>query len=376
MDTRESERYMRIAIFDWIKVVLKVFIIVTHVALITSQIRQDYLFPFWIDQAVPPFWIISSFLLAWSFERHGSTRASHEMRVGILGNRMMRVAVPYTVVFIPMLVLAVHRGSLTGLASSLVGVDESIFNEITSIAALWLAGGPGPGGYYVPILFQMYLLLPVMYAAFRRKPVAVAVLVLLLNIGWDALLAGGFLTSQAYRLLIFRYLVYLLLGMVFYRLWSMKKMSFSTCRIFIALLCCAMGAAYLALVNYCGMPPLAGGEWANTSWITALYSGSIFYLLLEVYCRKQRKQKSDVKAPKTITQLSKAALHVYLFQMLYFFFINAHLSSLSILPLWAVVAGSVFICVAMGVMLYSLEKSVRRSLRGGTFYHRLSDSAL
>lgn len=45
----------RIAVFDWIKVTLKVFIIVTHVGLITASMRQDLLFPFWIDQAVPPF---------------------------------------------------------------------------------------------------------------------------------------------------------------------------------------------------------------------------------------------------------------------------------------------------------------------------------
>lgn len=246
--------------------------------------RQDLLFPFWIDQAVPPFWMISSFLLAAAFERHGSTRARDELARSVLAPRLSRVAIPYMAIFALMLAIVLRRGSdLSSLASHLIGVECSQLGEVASTAILWFAGGVGPRGYYVPIPFQMYVLFPFMYAAFRKKPPSTFLAFLVANIMWEAAFVGGVVSDQAYRLLIPRYLVFLLLGAWFYRLWSSDRGRLTGRSLSAALACCLAGAGHLAAVNYLGLLPLAGGVWMSTSWITALYSGSVFCVLLAAY---------------------------------------------------------------------------------------------
>lgn len=114
--------------------------------------------------------MISSFLLAAAFERHGSTRARDELARSVPAPRLSRVAITYTAIFALMLAIVLCRGSdLSSLASHLIGVECCQLDEVASTAILWLAGGVGPEGYYVSILFQMYALFPFMYAASERN---------------------------------------------------------------------------------------------------------------------------------------------------------------------------------------------------------------
>lgn len=215
-----------------------------------------------------------------------------------------------------------------------------------------------------PILFQMYVLFPFVYAAFRKRPLPTFLAFLVANIMWEAAFAGGIVSDQAYRLLIFRYLVFLLMGAWFYRLWSSDRARLTGRSLSAALACCLAGAGYLAAVNYLGLPPLAGGVWMSTSWITALYSGSVFYVLLAAYAGlADGRSRQPGRVSRCVEYLSKAALHVYLFQMLYFYFLNVHLQKLAALPLWEVVVGSVLVCVIVGVVLYWCESLVRRRVK-------------
>lgn len=80
------------------------------------------------------------------------------------------MAITYTAIFALMLAIVLCRGSdLSSLASHLIGVECCQLDEVASTAILWLAGGVGPEGYYVSILFQMYALFPFMYAASERN---------------------------------------------------------------------------------------------------------------------------------------------------------------------------------------------------------------
>ncbi len=99
---------------------MKTFIIVTHVPLITGAMRADLQFAFWIDQAVPFFWLISAFLFNLAFYRHGSERSCDELG-GRLVPRLKRVAVPYTIVFALLLFLVFAQSDIYSSASQLIG---------------------------------------------------------------------------------------------------------------------------------------------------------------------------------------------------------------------------------------------------------------
>lgn len=363
---------MRIAAFDYIKVVMKVFIIVTHVVLITAEARAAWLFPFWIDQAVPFFWMISAYLFARAFDRHGSSTARDELVPARLWPRLKRVLLPYTVVFALIIALAAHRHAVVSGADALFGT--AFFRSIdgggvpraaASVAALFVGGGPGPGGYYIPCLFQMYVLLPFVCASMKRRPGATVAVCLLATAALELLAVGGVVSASAYRLLVVRYLPHLLLGAGLYRLGAKRRLALFSKASLAFGLAGALGAAYLAAVCYGGMAPLSVPDWKATATFTVMYSGSLFYFALVLFGGGDGVEPVR-KAGRSaaVEYCSRAALHVYIFQMLYYYLVNDHLALMAHFPLPFVIAASVAICMSFGIGHYALETAARKAIGG------------
>lgn len=83
---------------DCMKGICIVFIIITHFTWNDLE-RLRYLFPFWIDMAVPFFMIISGFVYARSFIKHEIVTLESAYCLKNVLNRFIRYTVPFAFVF-------------------------------------------------------------------------------------------------------------------------------------------------------------------------------------------------------------------------------------------------------------------------------------
>lgn len=83
---------------DVLKGVGAVLIIFTHYAW-TNEERLRYLFPFWVNMAVPVFMIISGYVSAKSFQRQKIECFEDAYKVHIVRKKMIRYTVPFAITF-------------------------------------------------------------------------------------------------------------------------------------------------------------------------------------------------------------------------------------------------------------------------------------
>ena len=353
---------MRIVLFDYVKVLMKTFIIVTHVPLITGGMRADLQFAFWIDQAVPFFWLISAFLFNLAFYRHGSERPRDELRKDRLVPRIKRVIVPYSIVFAALLFLVFAQSNIYASASQLIGIDIpcSRLMLLPAILVDYLCGGNGPGGYYVPMLFQMYLALPFLCAWRKRWPRATLVAGALAVVAWEIAAFLELISPQVYRLVLIRYGFYLLAGIVisdWYRKGRMGTLGFSL----VGLVLFVIGACYLTSGNIWGVWLPSGEGWRNSSMLSFVYATGIMMLVMSMCYRWGPPSLLGFggnRLPSRVSlffeSISKAALHIYIFQMLFFYFMNAHVGWFDAMGLGGSIVFSVATCTAVGYAHYAI----------------------
>ncbi|MDR2486956.1 MAG: hypothetical protein LBD12_03245, partial [Clostridiales Family XIII bacterium] len=139
---------------DFVKAVAIVMIVVTHSAF-TPQMRSDYFFPLYINTAVPLFMIVTGYVNYASAQTRGSFTLTGWFAWGRLWGKLSRLALPYAITLAVEFLYLAQKGNLPGGAFPLLKYI--------------LAGGGGPGSYYMPIMFQMLLLLPAVLLLYVRS---------------------------------------------------------------------------------------------------------------------------------------------------------------------------------------------------------------
>lgn len=357
---------MRIRLFDYIKVIMKTLIIVTHVPVITAVMRHDFQFPLWIDQAVPFFWIISAFLFNLAFHRHGSKSPKDELSRQRLFPRLNRILIPYCAIFFLMLIYTLYTSNIYKAASGLIGLDipatKTMF--IPALFVDFVCGGNGPGGYYIPMLFQMYLLLPFLCFWYQQKPIATIICTSLAIAIWEALAAIHFVSPEIYRLVLLREGFYLLAGIVISS-WYVNKSFVTTKHVLMAIFMTIIGALYLIGISNWGWPPLSGTSWQNTSTLSFAYVAGLMILMIAI-CYKLNKRNllglEQTPPRRSLLQsfvetISKAALHIYIFQMLYYYVVPPSVFTKLGVP-WSILA-SIIICTLCGFVHYRIDSYIK-----------------
>lgn len=358
---------MRIRLFDYIKVIMKTLIIVTHVPLITIAMRQEFQFPLWIDQAVPFFWIISAFLFNLAFHRHKSQSPIDELRKQRLFPRLDRILFPYCVIFILMLFFTLWKSDIYTAASILIGLEipASAIMFVPALLIDFICGGNGPGGYYIPMLFQMYLLLPFLCYWYKKKPAMTILLFSLAIAIWELAAAANIVSSEVYRLILLREGFYLLSGIAISE-WYIRKTLATQKHLMMAIAMTLVGALYLLAISNWGLPPLSGTAWESTSTLSFAYVAGVMVLLLALSYKAGKLDLiglGDTSTPNTKIQgffetVSKAALHIYIFQMFYYYVMPLELFSM--IGLKASIVASILICSSCGFIHYKVENYVRK----------------
>ena len=98
---------------DALKGICILFVIITHFSW-SDEERLKFLFPFWIDMAVPIFMIISGYVYAISYKKHNIANISAAYSLKNIDNKLIRYTIPFAGIFIAEQILseALKPGSL------------------------------------------------------------------------------------------------------------------------------------------------------------------------------------------------------------------------------------------------------------------------
>lgn len=279
--------------------------------------------PFYILQAVPLFLIISGYNQAQSYHRQNLGSLKDFYRPAFLMKKLYRL-LPIALIIYTL--------------QAVFGPDERSF-------FFYLIGRGGYGGYYISIMIQAILVLPVLYRlAKKTSPLTMLALSFIGNLGYEYFCYSFEIPSFLYRLLVFRYLFALALGMWYFfdghRSYANALMKIGA----------TASVGYLAAVHYFNIPvPFYsfGTSWKGQNPLAFFYVLLLFHLGLKYLSAF----KGD-KLKQGLVFLGKRSYAIFIVQMLYFWTLSAYTDwpeSLFLLDL--------LVSCTLGTVLYTIEQT-------------------
>lgn len=310
----------RLDSIDYLKAIAILLVVITHT--VSPEVNDMIGGPFWIDMAVPIFMILSGFTYSLSSDRHGISNFSQWFSWINLNNKLTRILLPYVIT------IAIETVTFT------------IFAQKSFIELLYgfFTGGWGPGSYYTPILIQLLVLFPMILLLFKKFPWLTVALSFGVHLGFDIVSNTLPVVNWLYRLMIFRYLAFIVSGIALYY-YEVNILE----RKLVITMFALLSALYIWMCSYYGYIPWIFTKWNTTSlptvfWAFGLVVLGFRYLNIE----------SRFILARTFGTIGKASYHIFLTQMVYFVF---GLGKYGVLM-------NIAICVIIGVVFYYLEKSL------------------
>ena len=327
--------YKRNEKIDILKGICVLFVVITHFEW-SGESRLHFLFPFWIDQAVPIFMIISGYLLAKTFEYRKISCLSEAYNRKYIVEKMVRFLLPFAIIFSIEIVIELKRKMLYRLC------DGRIINGILS---LFIVGGVGPGAYYVPVMIQLVLIYPFIYFFVKKFDYLAVVRIFIFSLIWEYLKVACGMSDYEYRLLVVRYLFAISVGCYF----AIGK---TTPRRITALVAFGIGLIWLTIDQYYYHIPFFLNEgWSGTSCLAVLYIAPVVFSYLE-------SKVKFVRLP-ILQKMGKASYHIFLFQKLFYSFLYAYVEEIADNKIEKLIV-FIVICVFGGMIFYGIESKASK----------------
>lgn len=332
---------------DVIKGLAIIMIILTHVSTIPLDLKLRIAYPYTILPAVPIFLICSGFLYLRS-EQGKRCKNNQKIGGGTIDNiiyswydktnfmrRINRLLYAYLVQWI------ILMGALFLIKGKVLAAPDALI--------MFLQGGRGPGAYYVLIMFQFLVIFPFLAYAFEKSPFGTSLGCFFFMLLWELVVSECKISGDVYHIVIFRVIPHIVMGMLLFRYY--KKAGNTA----IPVVCMLIGAIYLAAIYYFGYRQQLLARDATQGPIAALFSlGVVWYTLrLEPFWEKHKKMLSP------LCFLGKASWHIFLVQMVYYYFARMIKFEQSFHSLGLAIVVDLLITITVGCLFYLLEKVVR-----------------
>jgi len=332
----------RIYFLDYMKAICVLMVIITH---IDWANKNRMIFLLVINMAVPIFMIISGFNFDMSYHRRIESaeatigrKASFWEQLGIMYSpknvwpRVVRFATP----FIPIALLELALKNMQG--------------KDVSLARLFFLGGFGPGSYYVPLMFELLLVFPIIYLLIKDYPYLGLFITALLQLGYECWVAFSGFEKYWYRLLIFRYLLLIAFGCFLY-LHPDKRLHKRT---LVSMM--LIGVEYLVLYHNGVHFPIFK-YWSPTVMPTDFYIIPVVVILFRLFYHSQ----IPGRIGQILETMGKASYHIFLVQMVYYHF---DLGGPIFAMHWGIqIVLNVLITVSVGIAYYQLENYIRGQIK-------------
>lgn len=317
-----SKNQERLNFLDIYKGIAVILVIITHYQWKDAE-RLTYLFPYWIKMAVPLFLVITGYVSAYIAEEKGTSLSDSYKPADIIV-KLLRYLLPFIPVYVVILLVRIFIK------------DESF--TFLDILTDFLKGGDGRGSYYVPIMIQITLLIPLIRSFVKRNPYLGLISCFIINILYEIFKTLIQMDSDIYRVISIRYVFIVAFGcFLFY------KKEFKIYEKIILIILGLAGAVYIYLFDYAGFTPVFVNQWTDTSCFAVLYALPIFALLFSF-----RKIHS-----KVFQLIGNSSYGIYLMQMVFYYgphkILYQHIKGIYfLLPLF------IIICCLLGIVYYNI----------------------
>lgn len=330
----------RIYLIDYLKAVSVIMVIFTHY---DWKDKTSLFFTLIIAMAVPIFMVISGYNFSMSYTKKTTGALKELYAPSMLLPRLYRFFLPFLIIYIPEMLLHVVMKGQTYTPLDLV--------------RYFFRGGLGPGSYYVPVLVVMLFTFPLIYACIRRFSYWGVCMVGLANLAYELYVRYGHMDRELYRLLFFRYLMFVALGCyMYFHFQDKKKYPLPTAALLIMFL---TGLSFsVAVYQFHWRPPIFR-YWTKTSMPLAFYIFPIVFALIYFFREKQLPGLPG----RVLARIGQASYHIFLIQMVYYRLFDDIVFPTG--PAAFVVCGNIVITTAFGYCYYLLESSLSKKLRKG-----------
>ncbi len=316
---------------DIIKGLAIIAVILIHS--LSEEVLLAILSPLYIWQAVPVFMLLAGYNTAASFQRRGYASLNQFYNMSFLYSKVERLLYPF--LFIWIIQVIVHFVMLDGLS-------------FTSLVTSLLTGGWGPGSYFILVIIQATLILPLIYMLVKKSLTAGTIALFFISILVDAFCMLIDVPGSVYRVIVVRYIFALVLGV--WLALNPKKINY---RWLIPL--AIVSAVYIVGVYY--------QEWnffIERYWQSQHAPSYFWTLLLVIIGLKAYQFKAENPVSRLLVKMGQASYHIFLVQMFYFWLIS---DSVSNLPLIIYLLLSLIICIVFGRLFFNAENSIRKTLK-------------
>lgn len=279
---------------------------------------------YYILQAIPVFLILVGYNTVHSYLNKGVTNLKDCYDKSSLIKKYKRILLPYIFIWIlELFIVVITKQPIT---------PKSIF-------ILFIIGGWGPGGYFVTLMVQLILIIPLLYKIAQKNRYIMLVSAFFVNILFEIFSHYSNISNNYYRIVAFRYLFAVALG-VYLALYKIKKIK-------LLLLGVLFSLVYITSINYFGLNLPVYNAWQSQNAPSFLWA----FALVIVGLRKLP-SKSKTIFGKSLEEIGKRSYHIFLCQALYFMTfvgLTAHIKVYIATPV------NVIICIVLGLVFYHIE---------------------
>ncbi len=352
---------------DLLKAIMIAFVVLDH-SLAYSQIFGIG-YQLWERMSIPVFLVILGFNMGKSFAREGDASLKKLYSLSYFKKKFWRFIFPYIIFYI----ISTIIGFIIYGAYFPETLNENWFLEYIVFQKSLLEG---PGNWFIPVLIQSILLLPLLYYLFSKKPILTLILCFLIEICMHLFLFFyiGPITGidDILRELPFRQVIFLYLSAVGMGIWfSQNHNLFSKRNLFVWILF-PVNLIYMIAWDFFDFRLVINGSEiirGDYNYLTFVYSALIFLIVLRLLPKNPKNPIAKVISP-----VGRATFHIYLVQDLYYVCLYIAyedvwntLGFAGIVNPLGIASGDLFvniglliinwiICISVGVLWWYIEK--------------------
>jgi len=365
---RDKKNFFQV---DFLKTFMIGLVIIDHAFGYTSH--QGLGFELWERIAIPVFLIIMGFNMGNSFAKKGNNSLKELYSWNYFKSKLWRFVFPYFVFYI----VSTSIGFIIYGANFPDTFSENWFLDYIVFQKSLLEG---PGNWFIPIIFQSIILLPLMYKSFSKWPIASLILCFIIEICFHVFLFflnGQLLTIEDWqREFYFRYIIFLYISAIGMGFWFSRDHNLFSRKNWFVWILFPISLIYQIAWDFFGFrlgtETGTGIVRGDYNYLTFIYSALIFLIILKII-----PQNPKYKILKVFTTIGRSTFHIYLVQDIFYIILYIKFNSLwttpgfsGIVNVFGIVANDILttiglliinwvLCISCGVMWWYAEKRFR-----------------
>jgi hypothetical protein len=302
---------------DILKTVMIFLVIFDHV--VSWDVKKYIGVALWERISIPVFLVIMGFNMGNSFKRRENHTLKQLYSKEYFKRKVVRYLVPFLILygFSTLFGFIWYRFDISAMYQQQYGPSHGVINLFIGILPFW-----GPGNWFIPVILQSILIIPLLYRGFKKKPVLTLILCFIIEIVMQLTVfffignlypRGVISWPKVHILNIFMSSIFFYLSAIGLGMWFSLDHNLKSNRNIFMWFLYPVSLAYMIAYQFFGFQfmigdvPLIRGDY---HLLVFPYSAFLFLLAL-----RYLPQKSSNKFSRAISYIGRSTYHILLIQI-------------------------------------------------------------